>query len=161
MEGNARTETVRRARAQDWRLTLVLLGFGFALSVMVIVTFAVQNHAQVSARSAILSELSRMRGAYRVRLNDRDVDEGALLVASIRRMRSVPGHHSGPTAPVHVEIRDGERSMNFVIARDSERQDEYWVFRSGKNLQGDPLGQEAGRVLDTELSRYLHRWGFD
>lgn len=74
----AQTESRTSVFLQDWRVTLALIAFGFGLLVVVILTFAVQHDAQVRARSDILAELDQLRDAYHVRLNNRDVDEGAL-----------------------------------------------------------------------------------
>jgi hypothetical protein len=48
--------------------------------------------------------------------------------------------------PIQVEIRDGSKTIKLVVAQDSERPDEYWLFRPGPNYHNDPLGEFLGRI---------------
>jgi hypothetical protein len=118
---------------RPWKYQVSLVVFGLVLWIpLLIVWAAIQNHAEFSARSALLGELSQLKNASHVRVNSRELSEPGPLVVSLRRLNTVRAHHSHPTTPIHVEIRDGVRTVVCVIARDSERQDEYWVFRPDK-----------------------------
>jgi hypothetical protein len=140
----------------DWALLL----FVFILSIFVIGIFAIQRGSEAKARGKILAELRALPPDYRVILNGRAAEDGHILIAAIERLQSVQPHHSHPMEPIRVLITSKSKTVNLVMARDSGRPDEYWVFQPGPNLQGDPRGQEGGRVVDPQLTEYLARRGF-
>jgi len=146
-------------RELSWKSQVALAGFGFALSILVIVGWAVQNHAEAKARTTLLSDLGQLKTNAHVRLNDRDVGEAAPFLLSLNRLTTVQAHHSSPTTSIQVEIDDGSSAVVVVIARDSERPDEYWIFRPDASLPNEPNGRYAGRVSDPHLSALLRRWG--
>ncbi len=109
------------------------------------------------ARQALFGAVAKSTGA---RLNGEPVEDPSVLLRALRSMHFVPAHHSSPRAPIRIELVDhGREVARIVIARDSHRPSEIWVFRPGSNWHGTPLGQEAGRIMTAELDEYLRRRG--
>jgi len=129
------------------------------LVILVTLAFAVPQAAEQRARQRVLHDLDSLSAAYRVVLNNEEVSDGTEIVAAVMRVRHINAHHSGPMVPITVQIGDGPRVVRLIIARDSKNPDEYWMFRPGDNILGDPLGQELGRVVDPSLTAYFSRHG--
>ena len=55
--------------------------------------------------------------------------------------------------------RSGPPANRVVIARDSVRANEFWVYRAGPNWHNDPFGQEAGRMTSADLGIWLRKHG--
>jgi hypothetical protein len=45
--------------------------------------------------------------------------------------------------------------VRVTLAEDSERPDEFWVFRPTPQSSGTSFGQEAGQITDSRLRSYL------
>ena len=97
------------------------------------------------ARDAVLSELSDLSPNTSVTING-ETRQTAPVLGALRTVQHIESHHSYPLKPIEVEIRDGTKIIRFVVAQDSERPDEYWVYRPGRNYHNDPLGEFLGRT---------------
>jgi len=78
---------------------------------------------------------------------------GALLAAL--DFDEIPAHHSHPTKRFEVQISDREGELILVLARDSERSSEYWVYSPQDDFTtGFVEGDEIGRINTDALSGY-------
>lgn len=148
------TEPVRASRPQPpaWFVPAVL-GFMALVGCGMLALYLSEQFA----REALLGAVVKSNGA---RLNGEPVEDPSVLIRALRSMHFVPAHHSSPTAPIRIELVDhGSEVAQIVIARDSQRPSEIWVFRPGSNWHRSSLGQEAGRIMSAELDEYLRRRG--
>jgi hypothetical protein len=118
--------------------------------------FLADTWSENRAREALVQATA---GSPRVLLNGIPVDDPSVLVTAVRELRHVPAHHSGPTAAVRLDFVTGDDTTSVNLARDSERPDEFWVYRAGPNWNNDSLGQEAGRIESPSLNGYLKSRG--
>ena len=92
-------------------------------------------------------------------VNGQPLRESTVALTALRSIRHVPAHHSGPTSPIYVELRDHQTSTAVTIARDSDRPNEFWVYLPGANWHNNALGRDAGRVVSESLGTLLHDRG--
>ena len=135
-------------RLRPWLLALlVIAGAG---------TFfrqrAAENDAADKVREAVAS-------ASHARVNGQDIQDPALLFATLRLLDHVGAHHSGPVGSIRVDLLNGEKVSTIVIARDSQRPTEFWVFLPGNGAIGGASGQEAGRITSRDLDSFLRSRG--
>ena len=97
------------------------------------------------ARDTFLSGLSELTPAATVTVNGAPRQQAPVLEA-LRAVHHVESHHSSPLTAIQVEVRDGAKTIKFVVAQDSERPDEYWVYRPGRNYHNDPLASSSGAL---------------
>ncbi len=146
------TLRTRRSWPRDVVLVLTVLGLG----VVVGGVFFAEYVSEQRARQALLEVVATSSG---VRLNGQSVDDLSVLLRTLRLIVHMPAHHSSPTSPIRVDLIDGGKTTGIVVARDSARASEFWVYRPGPNWHREPLGQEAGRITSPELDEYLRRKG--
>jgi len=103
------------------------------------------------ARDVELSALRDLSDNATITVNKED-REAAPVLEALRRTQHIDSHHSYPLKPIEVEIHDGTKTIKLVVAQDSERPNEYWVYRPGRNYLNDPLGEFLGRTK-TEVFR--------
>lgn len=103
------------------------------------------------AREAVVSSLNDLSPNATVTINGHTRQKEPVLDA-LRKVQHVESHHSYPLAPIQVDVRDGAKTITLVVAQDSERPDEYWVYRPGRNYHNDPLGEFIG-ATQTEVFR--------
>jgi len=118
--------------------------------------FLAEDLSEQRAQRELLGAVSR---ASIVVVNGQPIPEAAVALAAFRGIRHVPSHHSGPTSPIHIELRDGRTSTAITIARDSDRPNEFWVYLPGANWHNNALGRDAGRVVSEPLGTLLHDHG--
>jgi hypothetical protein len=97
------------------------------------------------AREAVLGALNDLSSDAVVTIEGEARPIGPVLLA-LKELKHVESHHSYPIGPLRIEIRDGNKTIELVVAQDSERSDEYWVYRPGANYHNDPLGESLGRI---------------
>jgi len=102
-----------------------------------------ENYMEKRARDTVLSGLSELTPTATVTVNGAPRQPAPVLEA-LRAVHHVESHHSSPLTAIQVEVRDGAKTIKLVVARDSERPDEYWVYRPGRNYHNDPLGEFIG-----------------
>ncbi len=103
------------------------------------------------ARDAALSGLNNLSAGATVTINGQPRQTAPVLEA-LRRVQHIDSHHSSPLTPIEVNILDGSKTITLVVAQDSERPNEYWVYRPGRNYHNDPLGEFIGST-QTEVFR--------
>ena len=103
------------------------------------------------ARDAVLSSLNDLSPNATVTINGQTRQKEPVLDA-LQKVRHIESHHSSPLTPIEIDIRDGTKTIKLVVAQDSERPDEYWVYRPGRNYHNDPLGEFLGRT-ETQVFR--------
>ena len=134
---------LNRTVPERWQapfLILVVLGM---LGVFGIIAFEQMNESR--AREEVLIALNDISPNASVTINGKAQPITQVLEA-LRTLHHVDPHHSSPVLPIRVEIRDGSKTINLVVARDSERAHEYWVFKPGWNYHNNPLGEELGAI---------------
>jgi hypothetical protein len=110
-----------------------------------------EKYTEERARDAVLSALSDMSLNATATVNGEARQQASVLQA-LRRVHHVESHHSYPLKPIEIEIRDGAKTIRLIVAQDSERPDEYWVYRPGRNYHNDPLGEFLG-CTETQVFR--------
>ena len=138
------------------RKPLLLVVAALIMGVFVGTWFLAEDYSERRAQRELLGAISH---ASIVVVNGQPIPESAVALAALRGIRHVPSHHSGPTSPIHIELRDGQRSTAVTIARDSDRPNEFWVYLPGPNWHNDALGRDAGRVVSEALGTLLHDRG--
>jgi len=138
-------------RITDWP-PWVLPVFLFGMFALLVTVFLAEKVSEEHARDALLAAVGR---ASRVRVNGQLVATPSPFLRALQSVHHVPGHHSGPTTPVTIELEGGGPTIAVIIARDSERPTEFWVYRPGPNWHNDPLGQEAGRITVASMDSLL------
>ena len=135
----------------DWAIVAFVLG----LFLLVGTVFVVQDVSEGRVRSQVLAAVGNTSV---VRVDGQQVDNPTPLLRSLGQVDHMAAHHSHPTAPIHIDLIGGRGTTQIVIARDSERLNEFWVFRSGSGTHGD-LGQSAGRIVSSDLNNLLRARG--
>jgi hypothetical protein len=102
-----------------------------------------EEFMETRARDAVLSALNDLSADATITVNG-EPRQTAPVLEALRRTQHIESHHSYPLKPIEVEIRDGPKTIKLVVAQDSERSDEYWVYRPGPNLHNDALGEFLG-----------------
>jgi hypothetical protein len=115
-------------------ILLVAVGWGLVMF---------EDFMERRARDAVLSALNDLSPNATVTINDQTRQKEPILEA-LRRVQHIAAHHSSPLTPIHVDVRDGDKTIDLVVAQDSERPDEYWVYRPGRNYHNHPLGEFIG-----------------
>ncbi len=104
-----------------------------------------EDFIESRARDAFLSAVNDLSPNATVTINGNTRQKEPILEA-LRKVQHIESHHSYPLAPIRVDLRDGARTITVAVAQDSERPDEYWVYRPGRNYHNDPLGEFIGRT---------------
>lgn len=136
-----------RTIPEQWQAPFVILIIFFVLGVFGIIAFDQLNERR--ARDSVLSALSDVSANATVKI-DGTTRQSAQLLEALRTLHHVESHHSSPLQPRRIEIRDGSKSIDLVVAQDSERSNEYWVYRPGWNYHNDANGEFLG-VIQTDI----------
>jgi len=110
-----------------------------------------ERYMEGRARDTVLSALSELSPNATVTINGEARGQAPVLQA-LRIIHHVESHHSHPLEPIEIEIRDGAKTIKLIVAQDSERPDEYWVYQPGRNYHNDPLGEFLG-CTETQVFR--------
>jgi hypothetical protein len=102
-----------------------------------------ERYMEGRARDTVLSALSELSPNATVTING-EAREQAPVLEALGRLHHVESHHSYSLKPIQIEIRDGTKTIKLIVAQDSERPDEYWVYQPGRNYHNDPLGEFLG-----------------
>jgi len=109
-------------------------------------------------RSDALRWLARPYAEYEVLVEGEKVPQPVPLLVGLRTLVSVAAHHSHPNEPLRVEVRSRNESRTFIVARDSNRPEEYWVFVPKKKIPAaSELGFEIGRIHTTAFAEFRPR----
>ena len=104
-----------------------------------------EKYTERRARDAVLSALSDLSPNATVTIDGKARQQAPVLEALLR-LHHVESHHSYSLKPIQIELRDGTNTIKLIVAQDSERPDEYWVYQPGRNYHNDPLGEFLGRT---------------
>ena len=134
-------------RDQEARSKWVAAGVIFVILLVAIGlgSLIFEDFMESRARDAFLSALNDLSPNATVTINGNTRQNEPVLEA-LRTVQHIESHHSYPLAPIQVDVRDGAKTIKVVVAQDSERPDEYWVYRPGRNYHNDPLGEFIGRT---------------
>jgi hypothetical protein len=148
-------ESNARVSEYDRRVVLLVLA---ALGMFILVggVFLAEHLSENRARRYLLTAVTESSGVI---VNGRRLSDPSVVLNALRGIRRVPAHHSSPSAPIHLLLEGGPEPVGIIIARDSNRPHEFWVYRPGSNWHNDPLGQDAGRILSGELDGFLRSRG--
>jgi hypothetical protein len=81
-----------------------------------------------------------------------DANEIRMLFSELQQLKPIAAHHSHPTDLFEVRFtKDGGR-YRYVIGRDSERPQEYWVKEAARYPFS---GHEIGRIQSVSFGRFL------
>ena len=127
----------------EWLAALVIL----AILIMFVGlgSLVYEQWTERRAREAVLNALSDLSPNASVTING-EARQQAPILEALRGLQHMESHHSYPLGRLQVVIRDGSKTIELVVAQDSERPDEYWVYRPGANYHNDPLGESLGRI---------------
>jgi hypothetical protein len=102
------------------------------------------------SREAVLDKLGGVSTSCDVEVAGQPVPRPEPIVAALRTLRHEPAHHSHPTNPFRVDIICSSDAIRLVLARDSERLQEYWVFEAHATDWSQPQpSTEIGRISTT------------
>ena len=129
------------------------------LAVLLMVTMSWLRMADERKLRAELSDLNPLAvsnvvvsaEAFRHRLTE--TNELIPLFNQLQQVQPVPAHHSHPTDIFEVGFMLNGHQYRYQIGRDSERADEYWVF---KTARAPDSGREIGRVQSSTMGQVLN-----
>ena len=138
------------------RKAVALVIASMAMGALVGTWFLAENLSEDRARRELLRAVSH---AATVVVNGQPLPDTSVTLGALRGIRHMPAHHSSPTSPIRLELRDGHTSTAVTIARDSDRPNEFWVYLPGSNWHNNALGRDAGRVVSEPLGTLLRDRG--
>jgi hypothetical protein len=144
------------SRTPEERKVMFIFGWVFVIFPLVGIWFLAEDVSERRARTELQAALAASSTVY---ANGQPLPDPAPVLAALRGVTHVPAHHSSPTKAIYLRLTAGARTVAVIIARDSENPSEFWVYRPGRNWHNDPLGQDAGRVVSSELNAYLRQRG--
>jgi hypothetical protein len=119
------------------RKTVLLAVSILAMGTIVGSIFLAERVVETRARRDLLHTIAQSSG---VALNGEWLSDPSVVLIALRGLTRVPAHHSSPTAPIEIRLQSGPDTIALIIARDSDRPQEFWVYRPGSNWHNDPLG---------------------
>ena len=131
-------------RNQEARSKWVAAGVIFVIAIG-LGSLIFEDFMESRARDAFLSALNNLSPNATVTINGNTRQNEPVLEA-LRKVQHIESHHSFPLTPIQIDVRDGAKTIKVVVAQDSERPDEYWVYRPGRNYHNDRLGEFIGRT---------------
>lgn len=106
------------------------------------------------ARARVTQRLEQLSLPYTVTINGKPTTEPSSILAALK-FDDIDAHHSHPTKRIEIEIEDRKGSFMLVLARDSERASEYWVYSPQDDFtKGFTEGHEIGRIATDALNSY-------
>jgi hypothetical protein len=124
------------------------LGAALVLAVLVAGWLISESWLDRRQRDAVLLKLEPSSGSCAVRVKGLPASNPAAVVAALRTLQRVAPHHSHLAATFSVEVICSPGGVSLVLARDSERAHEYWVFDRTGQAAAAPVaaGNEVGRI---------------
>jgi hypothetical protein len=102
------------------------------------------------ARARISQRLETLSFSYTVMINGKPAADPNSIIAALQ-FADIEAHHSHPTTQLEVQIEDQKGRLTLILARDSQRASEYWVYSPQDDFtKGLTTGHEVGRI-DTEV----------
>jgi hypothetical protein len=145
--GSAEPSGATRGTLPTWAGAALFAFAAFGVAV----AFLSQRAAEQRARDKFLFAIARAR---EIQLGNQRVTDPTPLFLVLRLIDHEPRHHSSPTKPIALILTDGNKASVFLLARDSERPTEFWIFQPGGSSESG-LGQYAGSITSNDLDRIL------
>jgi hypothetical protein len=137
-----------------WPMKFPLAGVAILLALILSVGH-LHHSAAVNGREKVLANLEGLSGSYKLRVNGQDVPNAGPILNALLQVDDIPAHHSHPTKSIEIEVEDEWKAFRLVLARDSERPAEYWVYYPKEDFtNGVTTGQEMGRITTSALDGY-------
>jgi hypothetical protein len=131
-----------RGSLPEWAVIPIVACF-----LLVVFAFVKQHRDEEKGRAWVLTQLDQLSPDARVQLEGQYLNDPRPVLDALKSLSSMAAHHSHPTRPIHLAITDTSRDVELVVARDSERRSEYWVFIAGQRGGGElQAGREVGRI---------------
>ena len=107
----------------------------------------VQNNARKEFKNILNQENLTLN------INGTELKHGDKLemIQILKSINKVPAHHSHPTSEIIIEIEHNGNKSNLYLNKDSERQNEYWVYWDKYQLSSS---NEIGRITNEKLKNY-------
>ena len=108
-----------------------------------ILAFSERNHALRFLRTAEATQVVRINGAV--------VDHPAEILSALSSLHVARAHHSHPTHQLTVEVVLPQETLRLILARDSDRPHEYWVYSPN---YWSTSNNEIGRIVSPVFDSY-------
>ena len=134
-------------------ITILLVLCGFILAVLMFSVILRQGVLRAKARLSLRELVAEMATKeYKVAFDGKDMSHPEPLVTQVIKVYGSTGTKSGPSPPHHtLRIASDTISVDLILAPDSQRENEYWVFWPTR-LGGPRRGLEVGRIKCDEAS---------
>ena len=141
-----------RGSLPDWANVALVMGM-----VLVVGSLFVTQYA--SEERGIQAVVEAVGKASEARLDGKTVDDPTLLRLTLRLVDHPSYHHSAPTTRHRIELANGEWKTTIVIARDSQRPNEFWVFWPVTDAGDGCCGKPVGFITSSDLAGFLQKRG--
>jgi hypothetical protein len=117
-----------------------------SMSVLAGIIFLCMSYSSQRRLSDFKSYL-RDLSDYEVKIEHQDTDFDIAVINELKKVRSLSDHHSHPERTIQIEIIRKNDVLKIKLGRDSQNQNEYWVFIDGSS-------NEIGRILTDYFDEY-------
>lgn len=90
--------------------------------------FMLDGLVSSSLRNRTIEFLSEVSSNPSVRVNGELAEKPMEIIEELKKVRSLPAHHSRATKKISIEITSDGEILALELSRDSDRKREYWVF---------------------------------
>jgi hypothetical protein len=120
-------------------------------AVPIVIAISIAEFVQSRSRAEALNFLRDLSGNYIVYVDSRPAKNPDAVIAALKTIGPVMGHHSHPTKMIHVDIQTANGGISLVLGRDSGYAQEYWVFYPKYRITSN---NEIGRVTTPLFDDY-------
>lgn len=138
---------LRPTPLQRWENTpkRTMLLFGGSILVAILISTVLSAMARYDA----LAFLGTLSNTHSILIDNRPIGDESGLIADLKAVHFVIGHHSHPTKAIRLTICANGRVLNLDLKRDSDDPQEYWAFSTDDRFKaGDEIGRVFTRTLD-------------
>ena len=139
-----------RGNLPDWANVIVVMGTFLIVGRLLVTRFT-------SEERGIQAVVDAVGRASEVQLDGKTIDDPTLLLLTLRLVDHPSYHHSAPTARRRIELANGDWKTTIVIARDSQRPNEFWVFWPVTDTGDRCCGQPVGFITSSDLAGFLQK----
>jgi hypothetical protein len=148
---------LRKDLSEEWKLSFfaIVLPLGIALSLLGLGLLGWQENNARKARNQIIQTLDEISQNPSVSVDGIAANNPKAIVEAIKTIANVSPHHSHPSDPFRIQIKDDRIAIELLIGRDSEIPNEYSVFvPKDRDSSVDQVGNEIGRVTSSAFEPY-------